>query len=145
VRPPRGRSLASLALPIAFVVLYGCSGGDDLDGTMWRAVEIGGRPVLEGVEATAAFSDGEVVGSSSCNSYTGEYDAEPAFPDGSQDPEISITNVGGTEMACEEPVMDQEARFVEALLSATTYRIDVDRLEFYEDETLVAAFERSNG
>lgn len=144
MRPLRGRRLASLAIPIAFVALWGCSGGDDLDGTTWLAVEIGGRPVLEGVEATASFSDGEVRGSSSCNSYTGEYDAEPAFPDGSQNPEISITNVGGTEMACEELVMDQEARFVQALLSATTYRIDVDRLEFYEEETLVAAFERSN-
>lgn len=145
MRPLRGRRLASLALPIVLVVLWGCSGGDDLDGTMWRAVQIGGRPVLESVEATAAFSDGEVSGSSSCNSYTGEYDAEPPFPDGSGNPGISITNVGGTEMACEEPVMDQEARFVEALLSATTYRIDVDRLELYEEETLVAAFERSNG
>lgn len=144
MRPPRGRRFESLALPIALVVVVACAGGDDLDGT-WRAVEIAGRPVLAGVDATIGFSGGEVSGSSSCNSYTGEYDAEPAFPDGSQDPEISITNVGGTEMACEEPVMDQEARFVQALLSATTYRLDVDGLELYEEEALVAAFERSSG
>jgi heat shock protein HslJ len=139
VRHP-ARSILTLAL----VSLAVCSGGDELDGTSWRAVEIAGQPAMEEVAATAAFADGEVSGSSSCNSYTGTYEASSGGAYGGA-PTFSITNVGGTEMACETPVMDQEARFVEALLSATTYRLDAGRLELYEDETLVAAFERSNG
>jgi heat shock protein HslJ len=133
-----------LILTLALVSLAACSGGDELDGTSWRAVQIARRPAMEEVAATAAFADGEVSGSSSCNSYTGTYEASSGGAYGGA-PTLSITNVGGTEMACETPVMDQEARFVEALLSATTYRLDAGRLELYEDETIVAAFERSNG
>jgi len=143
MRPLSGRRFASLALTIALVGVVGCAGGDDLDGTAWRAVEIAGRPVLAGVDATIGFSGGEVSGSSSCNSYTGTYEASSGGAYGGA-PTLSITNVGGTEMACEEPVMDQEARFVAALLNATTYRLDSGRLELYEDETLVASFQRTD-
>jgi heat shock protein HslJ len=132
VRLSRGRRLACLSLSAVSLVLAGCSGGDPLDGTSWRAVEIAGRPVLEDVAATSEFSGGEVGGSSSCNSYTGTYEV-----DGSA---IVITNVGGTEMACDEPVMTQEAAFSDALLRASSYRVAGDRLELYEGDELVLAF-----
>ncbi|HET9673031.1 MAG TPA: META domain-containing protein [Actinomycetota bacterium] len=144
MRPPGGRRLASLLLPAAVALMAACGGGDPLDGTSWRAIDaIRGRPVLGGVEATASFSEGDVSGSSSCNSYTGSYEVGSG---GAGEPvEIAITNVGGTEMACEPPVMEQEARFVDALLSATRYRITGDRLELMDDHAVVAVFERTGG
>lgn len=129
------RSLLAIA---ALVVLASCSEPEALDGTSWQAVDLGPRPTVPDVISTAAFDGGEVSGSGGCNAYTGSYRAEPAAPDG--DASISITDVGGTEMACEELVMAQEAAFYDALTEATTYRLVQDRLELLDDrgETIVA-------
>jgi putative lipoprotein len=133
------RPARSLLAIVALLALASCSERDDLDGTSWLAVNLGPRPTVPEVRSTIAFEGGEVSGTGGCNSYTGIYEAGPAS-DGGQGAEISITNVGGTEMACEELVMAQEAAFYAALLDATRFRLVQDRLELLDDEgeTLVA-------
>ena len=98
------------------------------------------------VVSTVEFEDGEVSGSGGCNTYSGTYEARAAGGAyGPEESSISITNVGGTEMACEELVMAQEAAFYEALESATTYSLVVDRLELLDGDEIVVAFVRVEG
>jgi heat shock protein HslJ len=142
VRRPRGARAIGL-LVVATVSLVSCSSGDELDGTSWQAVELGSRPTVPDVVSTLAFQNGEVSGSGGCNTYSGSYEARAAG--GAYGPEentISITDVGGTEMACEDLVMAQEAAFYEALTNATTYSLVVDRLELLDGDELLAAFVR---
>jgi putative lipoprotein len=128
------RPARSLLAILALLALASCSERDDLDGTSWLAVNLGPRPTVPEVRSTIAFEGGEVSGRGGCNTYTGIYEADPASPDGGQSPGISITNVGGTEMACEDLVMAQEAAFYAALLDATHFRLVQDRLELLDDE-----------
>ena len=84
-----------------------------------------------------------MLGSGGCNTYSGTYDSalSTGMYGGGPDT-ISITDVGGTEMACEELVMAQEAAFYDALVSATRYSIVVDRLELLDEDELLVAFVR---
>lgn len=140
----RARRPARSLLVVALAALASCSGADVLAGS-WQAVNIGPRPTVPDVISTAEFVDGEVSGSGGCNSYSGTYEAE-GVSDG-EEGSISISNVGGTEMACEDLVMAQEAAFYEALTSAATYRVVVDRLELRDagGELLIAFVRRGDG
>ena len=144
MRRPRGaRAIGPLLL--ATLILVSCSSGDDLDGTSWQAVELGPRPTVPDVVSTIAFEDGEVSGSGGCNTYSGTYEARAAG--GAYGPEestISIGDVGGTEMACEDLVMAQEAAFYDALANATGYSLVVDRLELLDGDEILVAFVRTS-
>ena len=72
----------------------------------------------------AAFhDDGVVRGSAGCNTYQAGYQA-----DGEK---ISVGQAVATMMACAEPegVLEQERRYLAALGTTATYRINGDRLE----------------
>jgi heat shock protein HslJ len=140
-RPRTARAIG--ALVVAALPLVSCSSGDELAGTSWQAVQLGARPTVPDVVSTVAFEDGEVSGSGGCNSYTGTYEARAAGGAyGPEESSISITDVGGTEMACEDLVMAQEAAFYDALTGATTYAINVDRLELKDGDEILVAFVR---
>ena len=141
MRRPRGARAIGL-LVVATLPLVSCSSGDELDGTSWQAVELGPRPTVPDVASTIAFEDGEVSGSGGCNTYSGTYDAQAAGAYGADANTISINDVGGTEMACEELVMAQEAAFYDALTTATAYSLVVDRLELLDGDEIVVAFVR---
>ena len=98
-----------------------------LDGTSWQVSSpFGGRPIIDDTHLTLAFSGGQVAGSGGCNTFNGSYTA-------SDDGGFEIENLAVTEMGCISPegIMDQEQRYLDALLAATGYRFDVinDRLE----------------
>ena len=79
--------------------------------------------MIEGSEVSAVFdSDGEVSGSTGCNSYSGPFET-----DGDA---LSIGPLAATEMFCEEPegVMDQEQAFLAAMENAAVYELAEDRL-----------------
>ena len=142
MRRPRGARAIGL-LVVASLSLVSCSSGDELDGSSWQAVELGPRPTVPDIVSTIAFEDGEVSGSGGCNTYSGTYEARAAG--GAYGPEestISIGDVGGTERACEELVMAQEAAFYDALTKATTYSLVVDRLELLDGGEILVAFVR---
>jgi len=77
----------------------------------WELVEFSrdGTVVPEpvGGRATLTVADGELGGTSFCNSYTGTYRL-----DGS---EVSVSGLGGTEMGCAPELMDAEAAYLAAL------------------------------
>jgi heat shock protein HslJ len=99
-----------------------------LAGTSWQVIAYNnGRQavvsVITGTRITARFAnDGRVTGSAGCNQYFAEYLAA--------DESITIGPLGATRRFCAEPdgAMDQEARYLEAMRSAATFRIEGERL-----------------
>lgn len=105
-----------VVLTLPLLVLTGC--GDrrddagatgrtvpDLDGTSWIATGIteGGkpRPVVQGSEIRVDFADGNISLDAGCNAMGGDYRL-------SEESELTIGTLTGTQMACDQPLMDQE-------------------------------------
>ena len=117
----RGR-LAALGLAM---VLAGCStagpGGSGqasapLAGTSWLAQDIDGRGVLAGVQSTLLFDAAQrISGRAACNQYFGTVER-------GEGGSLRLKPAGTTRMACPEPVMEQEQRYLEALGAVTAYR-----------------------
>ena len=114
-----------------------------LTGTSWSVTAYNnGRQGLESVlpspKLTAVFGkDGSLTGLAGCNDYDARYKATP--------PRLSIGPVASTKKACATPtgVMDQETRYLAALHTATSYRIEGSRLELRTSSgALAAAFQR---
>jgi heat shock protein HslJ len=101
----------------------------DLAGTYWEVTSYnnGEQAVTSapaGITITAQFGrDGTLVGNSSCNAYSGPYKVT-----GNQ---IKVGPLVSTKKACADPagVMDQEAQYLIALETATTYKIEGKVLE----------------
>ncbi len=104
------------------------AGSLTLAGTSWEVVAYNNGKqavvsVLGGTRVTAHFGeDGRVTGSAGCNQYFASYEIKGES--------ISIALPGATRRHCAEPqgAMDQEARFLEALRSAATFRLEGERL-----------------
>jgi len=103
----------------AVVVLLAAGCG----GSLGAAPEIGGEwelvqfsrdgsvvPAPVGGRATLAVADGELTGSSFCNTFSGTYRL-----DGD---ELSVSDLGGTEIGCTPELMDAEAAYLSALEGA---------------------------
>lgn len=112
---------------VILISLTACGGqttqsDDPLEGTSWRLLFYRKSQVMEGTEITATFKDGQVKGSAGCNTYFGAYQVE--------DQNISVGQIGVTEMYCMEPegLMDQETTYLEYLADAQRYEIADGRL-----------------
>jgi heat shock protein HslJ len=118
--PPR-YSVAAVALGV-LMATAGCAAADEPDqpgltGTTWRAETIMGRPVIDASASTVTFeADGRVHGGGGCNRYFGS-----STIDGEQ---VSFGALGSTKMACAPAMMDQEARFFQALEAAQRWSLD---------------------
>jgi heat shock protein HslJ len=94
----------------------------DLGGHEWVLVELGRDQYLpEDVEITLLVQDERVSGSSGCNKYFAGVLAPTAG-------EFAFNGMGATRMACPEPEMDLERRYLQALAGASDYRFLGGRL-----------------
>jgi heat shock protein HslJ len=97
---------------------YGDAPG--LAGSEWQPVELGGKPVPPQPEAPEQFvrfgAEGKLAGNAGCNRFFGSY--------GTVGNTLDIGPMGATRMACPEPVMKWEGRFMKALQAARRYRRD---------------------
>jgi heat shock protein HslJ len=132
----------ALALMVCAALLAaaaaGCTSSDDaeettreLEGQVWRMVSYANaegliRDAVPDVEVTAEFADGEVSGSGGCNDYTASYET-----DGSS---IEVGPAAVTQMACPEPVMEQEQAFLAGLENAVEYSITGNELGMTDAE-----------
>ncbi len=96
-----------------------------LAGTSWAVTAFAGGPdlaaPLPGTSLTLLFSpEGQVNGSSGCNTYRASYTVAGAF--------LAITPPLGTSIMCEPEVMEQEAAFLAALVSAGSFEIQGSNL-----------------
>jgi heat shock protein HslJ len=81
----------------------------------WDVTSFGVPPstvvgLVEGTEMTAVFGIGTVGGFAGCNSYSGTY--------GTNGNIVRVSMLATTRLMCEQPVMDQESAFLEALQGA---------------------------
>ena len=86
-----------------------------LAGT-WVVEDILGGGIIDSSRVTLVFSEQQVAGRASCNSYQGTWSLE--------DDQLSIVDVAVTMMACPEAIMNQEQRFLDALESTVGMRFD---------------------
>jgi heat shock protein HslJ len=117
------RHAAAVVLLVALMAGGAAKAADApaLAGTTWRAETITGRPVVDSAASTITFeADGRVSGHGGCNRYFGTSTIA-----GEQ---LSFGAMAATRMACAPGLMDQEARFFEALGSAERWTIGADGL-----------------
>jgi heat shock protein HslJ len=117
---------------------------NELGGTSWIVTGYNnGRggvvSVLLGTELTADFgADGQLTGNAGCNSYNAAYSTTGDS--------ITIGAAASTRMFCGEPegVMDQEAQYLAALSTASTFVISGNGLELRtSDGALAASFAKA--
>ena len=125
---------------LAAIVSSGCSSPQNdtsdgntsdtsLIGPTWQLAAFGSdegeQPVTQDTEITAEFSDeGRIAGSAGCNRYFGSYEQ-------SEDA-LTISQVGSTRMACPEPLMNQEDRFLTALKTVARWERHGNRLDLLD-------------
>jgi heat shock protein HslJ len=86
----------------------------NLVGSEWQLEDLAGTGLVENVRATLAFPEaGKVSGNASCNGFFG-----PSQISGN---EIRLGPLGGTRMACPEPAMNQETKYLNALQAAERF------------------------
>jgi len=84
------------------------------------------QTVVTGTETTADFrANWKLSGSGGCNQYSAEYTTTAS--DG-----ITITQPISTLMACAEPIMQQETRYLSLLQQAAKYEISGDQLTLFD-------------
>ena len=115
-------SIISLLFAASCSILPG-TGSNQLTGTTWKLISYDGNIPLAGKNMTASFDAKEIQGSASCNTYFGTYRLK-----GDQ---ISIGELGWTEMACMDPegIMEQEQTIMKLLSVSSSYSIQGDRLQ----------------
>jgi heat shock protein HslJ len=123
------RWLAALGLA---VVLGGCSTAGpagsmspSLAGTSWVAEDIDGRGVLGGKGDRGRETQQRISGRAACNQYFGTAER-------GEGARLQLKPAGTTRMACPEPVMDQERRFLEMLGTIVSYRGDGSTLSLLD-------------
>jgi heat shock protein HslJ len=105
------------------------TGGKRLDGCggepaallhgAWTVEQIDGKPIVEGSNVTMDFgTEGKVAGSASCNRYFISYTLTGEG--------LNFSKAGSTMMACEQPLMDQERRFLKILEAVARFEIGAD-------------------
>lgn len=68
------------------------------------------------IELTADFADGRITGSGGCNRFMGGYELD--------DDRLTVGPLASTFKACEEPIMNQEMLYLNALQGAQRYELD---------------------
>jgi heat shock protein HslJ len=113
----RAPGLAAVAIALGILMAGAGSEAAELTGTTWRAETIMGRPVVDDSASTVTFeADGRVQGRGGCNRYFGASTIEGE--------RVSFGQLGSTRMACPPALMDQEARFFQALQTAERWTLD---------------------
>jgi heat shock protein HslJ len=101
---------------------------DPLRSTSWELMAYRKSRPIEGTTITAVFEEGQVRGSSGCNTYFGSYEVSGDS--------ITVGPLAMTEMACLEPegAMEQEMYYLEFLMEGQTFRLSDDRLEIFRSD-----------
>ena len=90
----------------------------------WRLIAgtVDGAPLLldDAHPVTLSVGGSSVNGQSACNHYFGDF--------GVVDGRVSLTNLGGTEMACDEPTMTLEAAYLQGLAAVQGATVNSDSL-----------------
>ena len=108
---------------------------DKLSNTQWELVSLNGKDLIEGTTISLEFTETYLGGQMGCNGYggtpgTGKYQAK-------SDGTFTLNApFAVTVQLCTEPegIMEQEAAYIEILMSAARYKIMGDRLEIESED-----------
>jgi len=115
-------ALGTEGLALVSTQITGTLSVADLEGPEWVLAELGwDQAVADGAEITLGFQDDRVTGKGGCNRYFGSVNA--AAPG-----ELRFSGMGATRMACPEPAMETEQRYLSALAGASRYSFLAGRL-----------------
>lgn len=87
----------------------------DIQGK-WKVTSIRGEAVPENVEVSMDFADGRVAGGSGCNRFHSGVDL-------GKDGAFSAAQVAGTMMACMDPQMSVESKFLAQLQATKSFAV----------------------
>ena len=98
----------------------GCGGEPSalLRGESWTVTEIAGAPTIDRKPTMTFMLDGKVGGTTSCNRYSAPYRL------GGEG--LTFGPAISTKMACQQPVMDQEIKFLQLLARMARFEITSD-------------------
>jgi heat shock protein HslJ len=117
---------------LIFVSLLGCSQKtDELAGTNWELVSLNGKDLIEGTAITLEFTETYLGGQMGCNGYGGSPDSGKYIIKGDGTFQLGDP-FAVTVQLCTDPegIMEQEAEYIEMLMSATHFQVVENRLEF---------------
>ncbi len=117
-------AVAIIAAVVWVTADSGDGGGASLAGTGWILTDLDSGSVT-GTAPTLDLTETDVSGTGGCNTFSGTYTT-----DGDT---ISFGPLASTMMACEPPIMEQEAVYFAALDGATTYTVDAGTLTISGD------------
>jgi heat shock protein HslJ len=107
----------------------------ELDGREFLSTRSDGFEIVDGSTIRVSFADGMMTASPGCNMLSGgRYTI-----DGDT---ISVEPAGMTEMACDVPRMDQDARFVEFLSGPLTITLEADELTLTSSAASITFLDR---
>lgn len=89
---------------------------------------------ISGTTLTVRFDNSSISGNAGCNSFNGSYSVSGT--------NISISNFSTSMSLCDTPtgIMEQEADFLRALQSSTSFQFDADRLTLRRGDGTVTVF-----
>lgn len=125
-----------LTVALALAVLAACGSGTNNDptGNAWNLIELEGDAVVEGTTIDLTITEESVSGNAGCNSYNGSVEL---------DIDNSTMTVGpdvvSTMMACEEPIMAQEQKYLDVLTRVTSFEVASDELILKDAEGIAIA------
>ena len=123
---------------LALVMLQGrqmaaqnmAGGGAAMTGVTWRPVLIGAEKIADDSAIYVSFEiDGSIKGHAGCNSFFGTLEQTT---DG-----VVVGALGSTRMACPEPVMNLEGRFMDALQKGKAFEMGSDRLQILDEDKVL--------
>lgn len=117
-----------LVLALCVVALAACGSGTENDptGRTWQLTDLEGAPLVDGTTIDLTITtegDDGVNGSAGCNSYNG-----PATVNTDDNSMTIGPDLISTMMACEESIMDQELKYLDALVQVSSYQMASDEL-----------------
>ena len=116
---------------LLFLTYYEPPKRDVLDEGIWKVVDLKESSLVEGTTLTIRFHDGNVKGSSGCNTFSGRYEV--------QKESITISALNLTTDNCMKPgIMDQERTFTNFLANVDSFVVTKDELTLTaKDDSLV--------
>ena len=104
-----------------------------LEGPVWSLY-----PVLPRTAITMQFLEGELVGFSGCNTYSGSYTAED---NGDGTYQVAISDLVSTQLLCSDELMEQETDYMTALAATTGGFIEGNLLTLTGSESDLTYYE----
>ena len=131
----RRQAQLTLIIILILISLLSCSQKtDELAGTEWELATLNGKTLIEGTTITLNFTDEYLGGQMGCNGYGGSPDSGKYLSAG--DGTFKLGDLlAVTVQLCSEPegIMEQEAAYIEALRTASSYQIVENCLELKDE------------